>query len=264
MRVLLLLCFTSLFLSQSNYGQLTLTNPLICHDKDRFLRCYNDGDYILTFSNGNFREFKCADSSVKYSDIEKTLTFYSKRFGALTIDTIRIKLLPKSIELRKRMQSLEITSLKNISDEIRDYHVGTYSVDNYVTGLTFWAGDKYCEIELSTFGKTWTWNIVMRENSRVFYMGYNSYKKNRIGLIFIEDDSLRYGMSISSLKNLWRLRSSYHDTLSILKNGIPVIGDIPQEKNYSYEYNKSGRLKIDRVVGELKVCDCNFSEIRRD
>jgi hypothetical protein len=259
----LFLYFTVSLFSKSVCGQHRLTNPLICHDKDNYLRCYNDGNYILTFGNGNFKEFRTSDNSLKYSEVDKTIVFIHERriYGSLIVDTIQLIQLPKSIILKKRSSSLEITSLKEVPKEIEEYGVGWYSIDNVVRGLTFWSGDKYVELEVWTYGKTWSWTIIMKDKQRRFAVDYNSYRNNRVEHIFIQDDSLRYGMGISmtfkTLKKIWRLESSYVDTVRTLENGTPVIGRIPLDKYYRYEYNKAGKLKTENRVGELKLCDCN-------
>lgn len=263
MRFRLFLFLTGLLLSTSIFGQLSLTKPIICHDKDKYLKCYNDGEYILTFAEGNFNEFRCFDNTLKYSDNDKTITFVHKMtaYGSVIIDTIQIKQLAKSILLKKGSTSLEITSLKELPKEIEDYGIGYYSIDNVIRGLTFWSGDKYIKLEVWTYGKTWSWTIIMKEDNRHFAIDYNSYRNNRVEHIFIQDDSLRYGMSISmtfkTLKKIWWLESSYVDTVGTLENGTPVIGGIPLDPYYKYEYSKSGKLKTKRGIAELKLCDCN-------
>lgn len=257
------LFLTGLLFSTSIFGQLSLTNPLICHDKDKYLKCYNDGKYILTFAEGNFDEFRTLDNTLKYSDIDKTITFIHKMtvYGSLIVDTIQVKQLAKSILLKKGTSSIEITSMKELPKEIGEYGIGYYSIDNVIRGLTFWAGDKYIKLAVWTYGKTWSWEIIMKDNKRHFAIDYNGYRNNRIEHIFIQDDSLRYGMSISmtfkTLKNIWWLESSYVDTVRTLENGARVIGRIPLDPYYKYEYSKSGKLKTAKEIGELKLCDCN-------
>ena len=78
--------------------------------------------------------------------------------------------------------------------------------------------------------------------------------------IFIKDTAQKYGMSLGttfkSLKKISRLQSSYVDTFTM--NGKTVIGEIPLEKYYLYNYDKSGSLKSKPTLGELKLCDCNW------
>jgi len=171
-----------------------------------------------------------------------------------------LKQLAKSILLKKGTSSLEITSMKELPKEIEDYGVGYYSIDKVIRGLTFWSGDKYIKLEVWTYGKTWSWTIIMKDDSRHFAIDYNGYRNNRVEHIFIQDDSLRYGMSISmtfkTLKKIWWLESSYVDTVRTLQNGTPVIGGIPLEPYYKYEYSKSGKLKTEKGIAELKLCEC--------
>jgi hypothetical protein len=258
-----LLLLTGLIFSTSILGQVSLTNPLICHDKSIYLKCYNDGKYVLKFDEGNFKEFMTCDNTLKYSDIDKTVTFFHKMAfnGAVDVDTIQIKLLPKSILLKNGTSSFEITSMKELFREIEKYGIGYYSINNVIRGLTFWSGDKYIKLEVWTYGKTWSWTMIMKDDSRHFAIDYNSYRNNRIAHIFIQDHSLRYGMSISmtfkTLKKISRLKSIYIDTVRTTQNGTPVIGGIPLDDYYEFEYTKLGKLKTKKGVGELKLCDCN-------
>lgn len=253
--------FTALLLTQSIYGQLSLTSPLICHDKDNYLRCYNDGNYILTFGNGNFKEFKTSDNTLKYSDVDKTITFIQKSrlYNSLIVDTIQIIQHPKSILMKKGTASLEITSLKEIPKEINDYGIGPYSIDNIVRGFTFWAGDRYIKLEVWTYGKSWSWNIVAEEKAQRFAVQYNSYRSNRIEHIIMQDDTLKYGFVISmtfkTLKKINRFIAFYAQLEN--RTSATSYSIIPLDKSYKYEYNKGGRLKSDKVIGELKFCDCN-------
>ena len=100
----------------------------------------------------------------------------------------------------------------------------------------------------------------MKDDNRRFVIDYNSYKNIRVEHIFIQDDSLRYGMSISmnfkKLKKILWLESYYVDAVRTLQNGIPVIGGIPLDPYYKYEYNKSGKLKTQKGKAEIKKCDC--------
>jgi len=254
--------FALFFFALPAYGQLSLTDPLICHDRNNYLRCYNDGSCVLTFSNGNFKKFRTADNAFSYSDTEREIIFLRKRWDDPTsTDTVRIIQLPRSILVRKGTSSLEITSLKNIPRAIEDYGIGPYSVDSAVRGLTFWSGERWIRLEVWTYEKTWSWSIIMQENNRQVLIDYNGYKHNRLERILIQDDSLRYGMALSttfkSLKKIWRLQSIYIDTLRILKNGVPAIGAVPLSKEYRYEYRKTGRLNYMPAAGELKLCDCD-------
>ena len=241
-------------------GQHSLTNPLVCHDKDNYLRCYNDDNYRLTFANGNFKEFKAIDNSISYSEADKTITFLHKKFVGANADTIQILQQPKSILLKKGSSSLEITSLKDVPKGIEAYGVSPYLVHGAVMGFDFWAGERYVQIEVSTYWKTWSWTIILKTHSERFVIVYNGYKNNRVGYIFIVDDSLRYGVSISTtfktLKKLSKLESCYVDSVGVLANGTIVMGSIPLDKYYKYEYDKKGKLKTGNIVGELRLCDC--------
>jgi hypothetical protein len=258
MRHLILSSLLLLFLF-SVKGQVSLKHPKICHDKDGFLRCYYDGSYLLKFESGNFKTLVTADSSIKYSDDDKMFTFYSSSFTfPETIDTIHLKLLPHSIIISNDLKQKEITSLDQDLKDLDDFHIGTYSVDYKVSGFVFWAGNKYIKVAVWTWGKAWSWDIVIQESHQVFGISYNSFHKNRVEFVGIQNDSLRYGMSISmtfkSLKKISWLRTEYIDTVTV--NGKPVITDLLVGDRYWYYYKKNGKLDSKKTVGEMKLCDC--------
>ena len=257
-----LLIFALFFLHASfAIGQLSIKNPQICHDKDNYLKCYNDGNIILKFGNGDFNQLITTDSTIFYSNTDKTFTIYKKStVNATLVDTIQLKLLPNSILIQKGQSVLEINSLAHVPSNIYEFGVGTYAIGNKVKGFVFYSADKYLEIKVRTYGKIWNWDIQMKENSRRFSIQYNNYKNNRLSIIFIQDDSLRYGMIIgttfNSLKKISRLYSDYTDSVGTY-NAVIGIGSIPLDKYYYYNYNKSGKLIIKTLVGELKLCDCD-------
>lgn len=254
--------FSCLMLHLAQYvsGQLSLKNPQICHDKENFLSCYNDGKYVLHFSHGTFKEYFSADSSVHYSEADRTITFYPpSHTRAATADTVKITLLPKALLLRNGTSTLEITDLKNIPDNIGLFSVGVKSTDQNVDGISFQAGSESFEITIWTYYKDWSWDIKAWDGDQFFAILYNNFKKNRLGYIFIKDFSLKYGMAIrttfKTLKRIDRLESAYVDTLTV--NGHTSIQEYPLDKYYFYEYDKAGKLKTNSVVGELKLCECN-------
>ena len=255
------LLFVTLHFTIYVNGQYSLTKPLICHDKDNYLKCYNDGDYLLSFANGYFKKFKTTDNSLAYSDPDKTITFLHKTYSNLKVDTIQILLLPKSILLKKGASTLEITSLDNIANGLEAYGVSTYLVDNYVRGLVFWAGDKYIEIEVWDKWKSWSWKILLSDKDKRVLIKHNGYKSNRVDHIFVQDDNLRYGVTIpttfKSLKKIYKLESYYLDSTGNMTNGWNIPGADSLEKLYGYYYDKKGKLRTGKIFGELKLCDCN-------
>ena len=50
---------------------ISLKNPLICFDQNRQLKCYNDGNYKLYFTNNLLTGFSTTDSLVRYYENEK-------------------------------------------------------------------------------------------------------------------------------------------------------------------------------------------------
>lgn len=248
-------------ISYSANGQLTLKNPAICHDADGYLKCFNDGKHIATFSNGNLKEFRTADGLFWYTDADKTINFCNKSWDMPSqLDTVQIKLLPKSVLLTRKGQTLTIDSLKNLPTGLRRFFVGPWSDNGYTRGLTFYSGDRFFRIIISTYPRNWSWDIAMFRREERFVIAYNAYKENRFERMFIDDDSLRYGWAFSttfkSSKKLWQLETLYVDTLRYVGES-PVIGAVPQDKNYYYEYDRAGKLKNQKTVGELKLCNCD-------
>jgi hypothetical protein len=90
-RLLFLLLF--LHVLESGKAQKTLQSPLICHDKNNFLRYYDDGTYIFKFNQGEFVSFKTSDSALFYDNATTKITFItSSSFPRLKSDTISIYL----------------------------------------------------------------------------------------------------------------------------------------------------------------------------
>jgi hypothetical protein len=244
-------------LTFSCYGQRRMNNPQICHDPKNYLKCYNDGTYHISFGNGNFKEIK-TDSTFIYSDIEKTFTFYRKSLTSTLIDTLKIKQFPHSVLLINGTEQFEITDLSNISSRIKDFGLGTYTVDGVVRGLSFNVGEKFFKIEIWTYGKIWQWSFIMKQFNQRLTIQYNGYRNNRIESIIIQDDDLKYGIAISmtfrTLKKIKRFISFYaalEDRTSATSYSI-----IPLDKSYKYEYNKSGKIIPAKVIGNFQICNC--------
>lgn len=248
-------------------AQLNIKNPIICHDKDNYLKCYNDGIFILNFENGNFKKLKTVDSTVKYSDVAKTLTVVGKlKSFDSAIDTFEITLRTHSVYIKKGTSTLELTS-DRIVPKIYMIGFGTTTVsydtlenERRFTSLTLHIDGKEFEFKFSTFWKTWSWDIIIRQQQHIAAISYNGYKKNRLEHLFISDDSLKYGtsarMTFRSLKKISELHSLYVDTIMI--NGKVGYGNtIPLEISYSYRYKKSGRIKTIRPQKDIRRCNCN-------
>jgi hypothetical protein len=256
----LLLYSFIIFISSNVAGQITLKNPQICHDEEGYLKCYYDGSYLLKFDKGNFKTFSSSDSNLKYSDIDKTLTFYSVYPVDEPSDTVQIKLQSHSILISNGKRQKEITSLPSTASSYNDFHISTYTVNNVGRGLTFWAGkDRYVELEVWDWKESWSWKVVVREATQTFLVDYNSFRNNRVESIMLQNDSLKYGMSISmtfkSLKKLWWLRAVYIDTTTV--NGRTVVTNMPIENPYWYRYKKNGKVDNKKTVGEMKLCNCD-------
>jgi hypothetical protein len=243
-KYILLICLLSIICWPAT-GQLSLKSPQICHDDNGFLKCYFDGEYRLYFANGNFTNLLSDDSAIKYSDSEKTLSFYSMPLK----ETVQVKLLQHSILITKEGQKKEITSFPSVPITLHGFYMGTYSDDNVGRGLAFWAaGKKWVQIEVWPFKESWSWKIMVRDSTEKLLLDYNSYKENRIESIMLMDDSLGYAMSVSmtfkSLRKLWWLRAFPTDAKK--NTSIP----------YWYYYNTNGKLDKKRTASDIKICNC--------
>jgi hypothetical protein len=251
-----------LSLTYSATGQLSIKNPQICHDKNNYLKCYNDGVFLLKFENGYFKDFVTSDSIVTYSDADKLFTFYRK--STLTkglIDTIRFKLLPKSVLVQQRQSVFEVKSFTQLPPGITQFGISLSYSGEKVNGFNFYDGYRYFSIRIWTYNKVWSWDISVNMGNEELGLAYNGYRNNKLEYIFIENDSLRYGVSFSAIarkiKQFRRVESSYLDTLGTTSRGYPIIGRIELDKYYYYSYNKKGRLNIKKMDGELKLCQCD-------
>lgn len=267
--------FSFLFLTIPFFadGQLSLKNPSICHDKEDYLKCYNDGTYILKFEKGNFIEFKTTDSTVRYSNLEKTITIYKKLSGNDTeIDSLQIKLLPRSVILKKGNLVSEVKSFtENINLEIYKFMIDKHSRYNssiYEDGnnLSFNVNDIHFNIRVDVFNQSWSWNIFMQKNKENLSVRYNGYQQNRLAGIDIEDDSFQYGIwvlvnELKSKNKIWVLESFNVDSAGRFHivgygdNMKAIIGGIPLNKMYKYDYYKNGKLNRKKSIGEIKLCD---------
>ena len=248
-----------LLFSISTQAQLTVRNPEICHTTDGYLKCYNDGFYKLFFSKGNFKYFVSADSSIRYSEDSKTIAFIPESlFNSSQVEMIEIQLLSHSILLKKGKQSLNITSMQDIPSTLNEFSLNTYSSATNIKGFTFYAGGKFIKIEINTSGKQWSWDIVLKENQQFFIIAYNVFRNNRVQHIFVQNDSLRYGMSVSmtfkSLKKIWFLKADYVEKVQY--GNKQLIKSVPLDNAYKYEYKRNGKLKTNKSIGNIKVCEC--------
>ena len=173
-------------------------------------------------------------------------------------DTIKIVLKSNAVLIKNGDSAFEIRSLLNVPSNIKGFHISANSTNRYYGSLFFAAGLKNYQIEISAFTKYWSWDITAESIDQRFGILYNGYKKNRLSTIFVQDDTLRHGMSLSttfrSLRKIDRLESAYTDRMTI--NGKQTITNIPLEKYYNYRYDRKGKLILGSMVGELKRCDC--------
>lgn len=253
------LLFLTIILSYNSNAQLSIQNPQICHSQKKHLACINDGDFLFTFSNGDFLELKTTDLMVTYSNLSRTITFLSKSFDPQEhFDTISIQLLDKSIRITKGNELVEIDSLSKLKELLYSFRIGNISTNGEITGLLFSVGSTLFKVTISTY-KRWTWDIRIENAAKIILLTYNGFKHNRLEAIYVRDENLRYGLVVSTSfrtrKKVESVESLYSDTVN--SNGVTVRTNIiPLNENFYFKYQKSGKLKSALQKGELKLCDC--------
>lgn len=234
-----------------------MSNPHICHDQNKYLKCYFDGNYQLTFGKGNFKVLK-VDSTFEYSDIDKTFTFYRKMLSSSAFDTLVIQQNPHSVIISNGIKTIEINDLSNVPQDLMDLGVVTFTVDGFVRGLALSVGEKFFKIEIWTYGKSWHWSFNMKQFHQRLTIQYNGYRGNRVESIIIQDDDQQYGLAISmtfkSLRKIKRLMAFYAPLEQ--RTSATSYSIIPIEKSYRYEYKSSGKLTRKNLIGKHNICNC--------
>lgn len=254
------LLFLSVIISYTSKAQLSIKSPQICHNTEKRLVCLNDDDFLFTFSDGEFLEFKAPDKHFQYSNLSKTITFLSKELKPqVHFDTITISLLQKSILLKRGEELVEIDSLSQLKEGLNSFGIGYFSINGIIKGLAFSVGGTVFKIEISTFHKSWVWDIKIEKEAKTILLEYNGFKHNRLNRIYVRDEKLRCGWVVSTSfrtnKKVESLESVYSDTLNV--NGVTTRTNIiPPNQGFYFGYKKSGKLKSVREKGELKLCDC--------
>lgn len=240
-------------------AQLSITNPQICHDRQHYLSSYNDGTYIFRFSKSQFTSFQTVIPAIWYLEAEKKIIFlYQWSKKNRIADTVQIQLLAHSIVFTRKDSVVTITSLSQLPAYMPYFGINRIAEIGEVDGFSFWAADFYFEVDVSRYKEGWGWKIKRIQENQKFALVFNGLKKNRLEYIFIADDSARYGMDLSTsspaMEKVWRMRSVYSvDTLT--DEGKRIFIPVVLDKEYYYEYDKRGRLQMNTLKGELKLCD---------
>lgn len=236
---------------------ISLKNPKICHDINLMPLCYSEGTFIFQFKNGSFSGFTTTDSDILYREKEKLLeiNYLSKEKQAIQI---KLKLNPKSVscEYNGRESSLnEISQI--VSDSTKEKFIIKYG--KYSDTLNCEIGNKSFSVRISKndfhLDKTpWRWEIQEFHGSSRFAITYN-WKRNTPQMIIIQDDYLKYGMSIYTTfktgRKIWQILSSYTELID------GVVTTSPFTQDYHYYYKKSGKLDTKKTKGSISICDCN-------
>lgn len=247
-----LLITLSLFNSFEITAQLSLKTPLICHNKENELKTYDDGDFRLCFEHAKFSNFTTYDSSISFYENGRYLVI--KKTGH-TDDVIKVELFGSSLLFINNGKTIAIDSVKTTSFFINNIGFSLYKNEvNYT--VAFYINQKQVYLDVDIIGypkKIWTWDMItIREDSSSFNLGYNPFYNAGPSLISRQDQSLRFGVSIShsfkTNKYVWLIEPVFYEKTE----KSHVINILP---DFYYEYDRKGKLKPKKCKGEIKYCD---------
>ena len=244
----------AILFSFSLHAQVTIRNPQICHDAEGYLKCYNDGSYILNFKSGNLYSVNTSDSSINYNDSTKTLKFFYDSLSGKKRVELTIQLLSSSILIKQGERTLELKDLYGNLEALDEFPLFVDSTKAYPRILIFNRGGKHVEIEIHNLkNQELSWNIHIRRNWVKFALLFNAVKQNRLQFIFIHDEEQKYGMVLST--TLKTSQKVYTLESYFLEREEGRIRRRILEPSYNYKYAKNGKLKKD-MSSSLKLCSC--------
>jgi len=233
-------------------AQLSLKTPLICHNRENELKYYDDGNFKITFEHAKFSSFTTYDSTVRFFENGRYLEVKNPKS---TSEPIKIQLIGNSLTFTHDGKMITIDSIKPTNLFINDigFSLSKYGV-NYT--VSFYINEKQVYLDIDIIGvpkKIWTWDgITVKQDSSSFKLGYNSYYDKGPNLISRQDQSLRFGLSIShsfkTNKYVWRIAPVFYEETE----KAHVINILP---DFYFEYNRRGKLKPKKCIGEIKYCD---------
>lgn len=228
-------------------AQLSLKTPLICHNTENELKIYDDGSFKLNFEHAKFSSFTTYDSSIKFFEDGRYLEIKKSKSSD---NPIKIQLLGSSLSFTHDGKTTVIDSVKTTSLFINDIGFSLYKNGvNYTVG--FYINEKQVYLDVDIIGypkKIWTWDmVIVKQDSSSFNFGYNPFYDKGPSLISRQDQSLKFGISIShsfkTNKYVWRIYPVFYEG--------HVINLLP---DFYYEYNRKGKLKPKKCIGEIKYC----------
>jgi len=246
--LIILVFFNSLQLS----AQLSLKTPLICHNKENELKYYDDGNFKLTFQHAKFSSFTTYDSTVRFFEDGRYLEVKNIKS---TSEPIKIQLIGNSLSFTHDGKTIAIDSIKTTNLFINDIAFSLYKNGvNYT--VAFYINEKQVYLDIDIIGypkKIWTWDMItVKQDSSSFNLGYNSFYDKGPDIISRQDQSLRFGLSIShsfkTNKYVWRIEPVFYEETE----KAHVINILP---DFYYEYTRRGKLKPKKCKGEIKYCN---------
>lgn len=241
------------------YTQVSLINPQICHNKQLKLRCYNDGTFQLNFNHNHFQGFKTCDSLLEYSEKDRSFKILNPyRRNSYTDSFVTIRLHKNTVLIKSGAKEISIDTAKAGKLIINEFEIFLDKSKSYSPTLTFYSGNKSFFLDIDTYYNKWIWDIEEKHDSSSMRIKYNGYYHYRLDNIWIMDDSLKYGMVVSTRgakSRIWMLQSDYYVILKKIYGN--VLSSATLNPDYYYEYNRLGRLKIKFLNGRIRFCYCN-------
>lgn len=241
-----------LFNSFEITAQLSLKTPLICHNKQNELKTYDDGDFRLDFEHAKFSRFTTFDSSISFYENGRYLVVKKTNNAD---DSIKIELVGSSLLFINNSKTIAIDSVKTKNLFINNINFSLYKDGvNYTVAFYVKQKQVYLDVDINGYPKKlWTWNrITIRQDSSSFLLGYNAFYDAGPSLISRQDQSLRFGVSIShsfkTNKYVWRIEPVFYEETE----RSHVINILP---DFYYEYDRKGKIKPKKCKGEIKYCD---------
>lgn len=244
---LLLFCLLAPVIA--SHAQVSLTNPRICHDKNKFLRCYYDGYVHITVEKGRTKFIKTTDSIVSYNVPGNFLTIRAS-------DTVQLKLLPSSILITNGRESFTITSTEQMPGSLRQFYIDSLRFKVYEGLIYMNVNGTFITVTVRDFFKTWTWRTDIQKGDVYLRISLHSLRKNRLQFFHILNDDINYRFSLATSRSYkkvyWLRANSYIDTTSEFYHN-----EYPRPDDYQYWYSASGKLKSTYAKGELRLCECD-------
>jgi hypothetical protein len=236
-------------MSLKTFGQFSLRNPLICHDKEDKLKCFDDGNFRLSFMNAKFINFVTNDSTIKYFESDRNIEIYNYSLNRIPV---RIKLFDKTIIFEYSGKIYKIDSTKTLSLTLNNI---LFSLEKQESDyrITFEINGKKVYLDINVIYKFWTWDdIFIKREFYWFSLKYNPYRNFGPTHIAMQDENLKYGISIATsfktAKYIWYVQPVFYAETE-KSNIINLLTD------FYLEYDKKGILKKKKCIGTIKYCD---------